>query len=180
MEQTLDHRELARRANDLIAVFNPTTEDFVVLWDGYKNVIPNCNKDIGHGPGVRVVPRYIAENYVTKMTDQIILKKAKIAVESENKERVEKRKMKAMDAWEEQLVFERPLMVDNEDLRREILPTLWKGVVEQFGMDDVVTAPEKVDFRPIDERLLEELDRPYQAPAQTLSAHEDAISEVAE
>ena len=180
---SLDHKERERRSNDLIAVFNPTMEDYAVVWNGYKHVVPNCNRNTGSGVGMKVLPRYIAEKYCTEMTDKLILNSAALAVAKENDERVNKRKLKKMDAWEEQLAFERPLMVDNADLRREILPTLWKGLVEHYGMEGTVDASaQKVETRLTDEQIFDELDTPYQPveEAAPVSPTEAAAAEVAE
>src|SRR5436853_6934564 len=83
-------KEMARRSQDRILVYNPTDKDFTVYFDSIGFVIPNRNKDNGHGMGRAIVLRYIAENYRTKIIDLILGTRMDEAITVENKKRADR------------------------------------------------------------------------------------------
>jgi hypothetical protein len=180
---SIDHRELERKSRDTLAVYNPTDEDYTVYWDGFGFVIPRATKDNGHGPGIAYLPRYIAVNYLSQMTDKLIMDEVNRRVREENEDRIKKRKQNAMNHWEERLIFERSLMPDNEILRKQWLPTLFKGIVDQYGATTLPQQREggrQRDLRPLDEQLLEEMDRTYTPPQPPSPErdHDAAVQEI--
>lgn len=132
MAETVSIQELERRASDLIKVYNPTDRDFVVRWDSIPHRFPNKNRDIGHGPGCNIVPRYLAEHAAKHLTNNILLRRADEAVESENQRRV-KSGMAEMTKFQEQLAFEKKFATNNPKLRAEIYREIWKGIVSVHG-----------------------------------------------
>ena len=61
-------KELERRSRDTLMVYNPTDQDFPVVWEGMTEyVVPANSKDKGYGLGRLPVPRYIAEKYAREM-----------------------------------------------------------------------------------------------------------------
>lgn len=152
--------EMERKAQDRIRVYNPTEENFTVLWGGLGFIIPAKHMDMGHGKGQLILPRYIAKNYVTKMTTNILGHKLVQAVKDANALRAE-RGQPAMNHWEERLNFEAPFRTDNEEARRNLIPLLWLGVEEEFGMEaPAQDTAHRRDPRSVDEQILAQLDRP--------------------
>jgi len=151
-------REMQRTSLDLIRIYNPTDEDFTIVWDGYKHIVPNKNKDTGYGKGMRVVQRYLAMWYLKHITDKIITEKqdAKIA----------QLRTKYEDAGIEDSILKaqlevernRSLRTDNEQEVKKIAEVVWLGIEERYGMDDeVVEQATSIDQRPVHEKVVDEL-----------------------
>lgn len=155
-QQAATLQELERKAHDRIRVYNPTEEDFIVLWGGLTFEIPAKTKDLGHGKGQQILPRYIARNYVVKMTDRILGNRLVKAVKEANDLRAS-RGMSRMNHWEERDNFEAPFRTDNIEARDAIRPLLWLGIEEEFG--GVVQTPERAREL-TEEQKLAMLDRP--------------------
>lgn len=139
MELTGDswHREQRRKSQDLIRVLNPTQQDYILLWDQEKFIVPSQEKDMGWGKGMRVMQRYLAEKYVREMKDKLILQKqdAKLA---EIKEKLEK--SGAADVSfnaNMQLSTVQGVRSDVPEIIEKYYEMLWLGVEEEFGMDDM-------------------------------------------
>lgn len=159
-QQEATLQEMERKAQDRIRVYNPTEEDTTVIWGGLGFVIPAKNKDLGHGRGQQILPRYIAKKYCIEMTTKILGQRLTKAVQDANQLRAERGQPK-MNHWEERLNFEAPFRTDNPEARRAILPLLWLGIEEEFGMDVVSNnQTDRRDPRSIDEQMLASLDRP--------------------
>ena len=140
----LAHRELERRANDEIKIFNPTGNDYVIRYGGYMWTVKKGNE--------MIVPRYIANHYIKHMTDALILEESARVVEREKK----KYRGNFWPGEEERIA----LRTNNPELRKKYIKALWLGVVRKFGMDEV---PESIENKPEDrmtpqdEQILEEL-----------------------
>lgn len=118
-------RELVRRSNDQVKVHNPWSEDREVIWDRFVHVVP--------ANGEAVLPRYIAEKFVRETTDFLIMDRNRVRVEKENKKRV-KAGQKEMDPQERE-TFD--LRTNNKDLRAEYVRTIYRGVVSEYGKQEV-------------------------------------------
>lgn len=153
-------KEMARRSQDRIRVYNPLLEDYTVLFDGIGFVIPNRNKDTGHGLGMAVVLFYVAENYRTQMIDKILTEKMDEAIRLENESRLAKG-MLPMTKFigGEELAFANGLRTDNIEARRRLIPVIWKGLAERYGTENRVESQsgKPKDDRPLDERLMDEV-----------------------
>ena len=186
----LIRRELERKANDQIRVYNPTTEDFEVSWDTFLFNVPGKDKDAGYGPGMSVLPRYIALNYIKHMTDKILTKRADDHIGEINK----KRKDQGQPALnpQEREIEETPYRTDNADSRKEIIVQLWKGVEREYGIETAPARKEVArDSRPIEEQVVEEIESgratttTTEAPTEVLDtlgekAKDEQLEEVAE
>ncbi|OGU80424.1 MAG: hypothetical protein A2W11_00725 [Ignavibacteria bacterium RBG_16_35_7] len=134
-QEEATHRELYRRSQDSIRVYNPTDKDYLVDWDGHKHRIPNKNRNDGWGQGMRILPRYIAEKYCREMKNQLIneLNEKKL---QDIKNKLEK--SGATDVlYNANLLMERShdFRTDNQDLIRKYYEILWLGIEEEFGLD---------------------------------------------
>ena len=148
-------KEMARKANDEIMVYNPTTEDYPVKWGGMYWVVPNRTKDNGQGKGKEVLLRYLADKYRKEMVDKLITK------ENDEKMAVEKKNYKGnfWPAHEERVA----LRTTNPELRKKYIKIVWLGLHKRFGIDqlpgEITGVPLKPrDRRPLDEILQEEID----------------------
>lgn len=165
-------KELQRRANDRIRVYNPTDDDFLVRWDGVAFRVPSKDKDTGQGAGQSVIPRYIAENYTKKMIDKILGERLVAHIVAE----IERRKISGMstdpfDSW--RVGFEQQYRIDNEEARKALRPIVWLGTEEEYGLgDDVVEDAPAVVHKRSEEDILREMDRPAQAPKPLVSVDE--------
>ncbi len=166
-------KEMARRSQDRILVHNPTDADYTVRFDSIGFVVPNRNKDNGHGLGNAVIFRYVAINYMTQMINLILGSKMDEAVRLENedrKKRGEPEMTKFMGGQE--VEFTQHLRTDNQEARRKLVPTIWLGLVERYGEDvKESTLGKPKDDRPLDERLLDEIEakgatRPQKRPVE--------------
>jgi hypothetical protein len=125
--------ELIRRSNDLLRVFNPTDEDFVIVWDlrsgGNYFRVP--------AKGEAVFPRYISEKYIKEMYDKILNDKAKTAIFKENERRISAG-MQAMDKTlktNEQMVFEQKFYNPSSEESKKIISLLYVGLETEYGVD---------------------------------------------
>jgi hypothetical protein len=163
-EQEAYHRELYRRSLDSIRVFNPTDEDFIVVWDKFKHIVPSKNKDMSYGKGQKVLPRYIAEKYARSIKDKMIHemadKKLEQLKESYEKQGSEDPLLKANLTIERR----REYRTDNRELIKEIYAQIWLGVEEEYGLlaEEKKTANDgKIDTRPVEEQILSGMDKKY-------------------
>ena len=148
--------ELERRANDILRVYNPTDERYVVEYDkrGGVKLFPIEAKSEA------VFPRYIAKKYLREMFDKMLNDKAREAILKENKRRVSVG-MAEMDKTmksNEQMMFEEKFYNPPDDEAKRIMALLYVGVENEFGIDrGVPETARKVDDRPIFERAMEEV-----------------------
>jgi hypothetical protein len=150
-------REMARRSRDKIAVYNPKTTDYFVVWDGYKHPIYNKNKSVAGEPnGVTIIERYLAEKYCREMKDILIHELARKEVDERNAALTSKGMPKMTP--QEQELYEGQWKTTNPDLVEKTYKELWLGLVEEFGIDNVMETMEKeAKERDINEKIFEEL-----------------------
>ena len=147
-------QELVRRTNDLLRIYNPSDEDYVVEWDRKNGTklfrIPKKEE--------AVLPRYIAEKFIREMFDKIIITEADKAVIKENDRRV-KAGMAAMDKTMktgEQNQFESQFYIGNDQRSKEIIAILYMGMETEFGVDRMTQGQtEQQDSRPSFEQAME-------------------------
>ena len=126
------HIDLWKRSEDIWRVYNPTEQDYVIHFDRMRSnqrwVVPNKNKDIGHGKGIQEVPQYAMVLYREAMGTAIILEKSKkLWDKDKGNYRIEDRsKMEENSA----------LRSNNPQEWDEIIPILIKGIVKRFGVDE--------------------------------------------
>lgn len=130
------HNEQRRRSQDMIRVYNPTDEEYILIWDGVKFRIPAKDKDIGYGKGMRVMQRYLAEKYTKEMVDKLIIKK------SDDKLQEVKAAMQARGAADVEFNANQQTMhqfrVDDPNLREPLEDQIFLGIEEEFGVDDII------------------------------------------
>lgn len=128
-------QEIERRANDLVRVFNPLKDRYIVRWDA-KNGVKLFPIE---AESEAVFVRYIASKYVKEMYTKIITTEADQAVRDKNEERI-KKGLAEMDKTQrtgEQMQFESRFYNPSDEKAREIIATLWVGVETEFGVDQV-------------------------------------------
>lgn len=151
--------ELERRTNDILRVYNPLDEDYVIEWDR-KN-----GTKLFRAPAKQesLFPRYIAEKFIKEMYHKIIISDADKAVRAENERRV-KAGMAEMDKTlksSEQMQFESKFYVGNDERAKELISILYVGVETEFGIDPVSSQQQtqKGDTRPVFDRSLETVEK---------------------
>lgn len=162
-------REMYRVSQDDCMVFNPTDEDFVVDWDGFKYIIPNKDKDMGWGKGMREVKRYIAAYYCRHMKNKLINEKGVQEGEKMIAKRRKEGKEEYTDAYvENRQVWDKVPRTDDPKLMAEIYPALFLGVVREFGLE--FSEEERkagLDTRSQEEIVMEELQKKKFVPSST-------------
>lgn len=149
-KKTAWHQEQERRSGDLLRVYNPTDEDYVIEWDrrgGTKRFRVKAK-------GEEVMTRFIAEKYIREMYQKIITEEADVAVLKENQRRVEKG-LAEMNKWDEQYRFENPLLNVKSERARQIISLLYVGVESEWGVDRVDEPEETPADRPVFQSALE-------------------------
>lgn len=146
-------REQYRKSMDTMLVFNPTDEDYVVIWDKtQKFMIPNKNKDMGFGKGQMQLLRYIADKYMKEMKDKLINSKADAILHKTKIER--EAKGLTVDPYEVNASVMNSLpRTNNEKEIEETYGVLYGGLVREFGLDET---PAEVESLQIDQRTPEE------------------------
>lgn len=155
-EKSAQLKELERRANDLIRIYNPLDERYVIKWDkrgGTKLFAVEAKSEA-------VVVRYIAKKFVKEMYSRILTKQATDAIREENERRISVG-MALMDKTQktgEQMQFETPHYMPNDKRSAEILSILWVGIESEFGLDTVHEGDaDKNDTRTSFERTMEDI-----------------------
>ena len=148
-------REMERRSNDELLVYNPTEADFKFKYASRWWLVPAVSKDAGYGKGQMVFLRYIAtQGYMSKMTDYLITQESDKIV-------AERKKVYNGNDWpgEEMRVA---LRTNNIELRKKYLQILFKGVYRRFGMDELAAPPEPETaastHRPVDYDILDQIE----------------------
>ena len=149
-------KNLEARSNDTYLIYNPTDEDFYIPWNGLVHgPVPSRNKDLGHGAGKSIQPKYLAMHYVKHMTDRMMNKTMDDAVLAENTTR-EKAGRGLMNPQEKE-TFETPYRLDNEEKRSAIQKTLVLGLVQRFGVaKEAMGNVQNYDRRPLEEKLFDD------------------------
>ena len=156
-------RELERRSNDRVQVFNPTDKDFTVVWNNFNHRVPASENAI--------LPRYVAEKYVKEIVNHLINQENEERVVKENKHRVSSGQ-KEMDP-QERLVFD--LRTNNPELRKKYVTVVYKGIVEEYGKDLPIPEDTPQTVMPSDADLLSEIDSAVPAtPKPKTKAKADA------
>jgi hypothetical protein len=178
-QQAFIHAELERQSNDRIRVYNLLDEDFPITFDSHTWIVPARTKDTYNvGNGQRILPRYIARHYVSKVTDYILGNRMVSAVKKENASRIAKG-MAAMNLWQEQEIFESNFRIDNMESRAKIANLVWLGVEEEFGLDAIkVDKPERRDPHNTDEEIMKQLQNRKAQPLNTLPTLDDLDNQV--
>lgn len=157
-------REMELRSHDRIRVFNPLDEDYTVQWDSVGFLVPNKNHDVGVGRGQAVVYRYIAVNYLDKMSERVFNARLGQAVVDENKRRINSG-MAEMSHQVERLAFETRIRQELKKELPKIWAVLWLGVEEEYG-----AVPEaQVQTESEDARISAWLQQTLNRPASQLS-----------
>ncbi len=143
-DMELVRREMARISRDIIRVYNPLDFPFKFKWDSYPQSIP--------AKGTKDIERYLAMAYLKKIAqymigEQIMLK---------GKELLELREKQLgkqfLDKYEENKeVWDKTPKMNDPELIKAIGETVILGLVEEYGMEDVVD----------NEQPLEKKDTPY-------------------
>lgn len=145
--------EMERRANDLLRVYNPTNEDYVVEWDrknGTKLFRVSAKQE-------EVLPRYIAEKFIKEMYTHILTDGIEKRIIKTNQERIAKG-MQAMNRWDEQLRFEVEQQMTVEKEAGKIVATLYVGLEREYGIDTAPQAQEQPkDDKSAFERALQDV-----------------------
>lgn len=145
-------RELERRSNDSVKVFNPTLEEFRFKYNNYEWHVPSKAVDEGFGMGCMIAPRYIASHYIKKMCDFLINRESEKMVSSA------KKKYSGNDwAREEERIA---LRTNNPLLIEKYARILWKGKVRDYGLDrpTVEEQTEQHNDKPIHLNILDKLE----------------------
>ena len=133
-------REITARSLDIIAVQNPTKEDYIMWYDRYgpsarKYIVPKKQKDIGHGKGVNHLPRFMAKRYARAMIIKLITEIAdKQWVEDSKQYRTRDEKLQHAE-----LVA---IRTNDATLWKELTPKVWLGLVEKYDGDKIPDPPE--------------------------------------
>lgn len=151
-------RELYRRSMDTIRVYNDTDEDFTVPWDGYNHVVPNRNKDLGWGPGMRVMYRYLAEWYRRHMTEQQINALSDATLNKLKDVLLEKGDTDAVYNANDRFQRSRQFRTNDQTLVKPIWQKIWLGTVDQFGLDQVIDEPTQEENKTDLDKLALEFD----------------------
>jgi len=131
-DQSLIHREMARRAQDVHRVRNPRSEDYKLVWDSFVETIP--------AGGTYDLETYKMEKYLREMTALLIRERIQAEVDKEN-ERRRSRGEKEMEKWtgEAQHVLEGKVSVElnSPESISKIYKELYVGLVKEYGVERV-------------------------------------------
>jgi hypothetical protein len=133
------HNEQRRKSQDLIRVFNPSELDYTLIWDEggaqSKFVIPNFNKDMGWGNGMRVMQRYLARKYTNEMVTKIINDRQDRALNDIKKKLAKQGASNIPFNANNELLSTQGIKTDDLTVRQQIEDQVWLGIEEEFGMD---------------------------------------------
>lgn len=157
-------RELERRKLDRCKVYNFTDKDFTIIYDGYANTVPTHTE--------AVFFRYIAEPFAIQLVDKYLMDLAEDEVKKVNADRASLGLSKVMRMEKNEIYANPEFSILNINVRRPLMRQAWKGVVEEFGMNNVVEQKQikQQDTRPVDEQLFEEIDKENLVSAESPQA----------
>lgn len=147
-------KELERRSRDTLMVYNPTSEDFPVVWEQMTEwVIPNKDKDKGYGPGKLAVPRFIAEKYAREMTTHRINEYAKTKVEEY------KKNYNGLPSEWNKIEENIAPRTNDVNLIKKYMKPLVVGMVKEYGFEKGTTVPEAKapSGQPVEKDIFDEL-----------------------
>lgn len=155
LQMELNRREMQRKSQDVIRVYNPLDVKFNFKYDGYpQSVAAKSTKDF---------PRYLAVHFFKKIADYMIGQQQRLKGEELKALREKQFGKSFLDAYEENIeVWDRVPKLDDPDLLKEIRDTVILGLVEEYGFD-VTEEPQEptkpLDFRPMHDQLFAEMDK---------------------
>lgn len=168
--QEATKREMYRISQDDCMVYNPTEEDFYIEWDNYRHLVPSKTKDIGWGLGKRECKRYLAQWYCRHMKDKLINELGEKKAEEMLAKRFKEGKEEYTDFYvKSNEIYAKVPRTDDPKLMAEVYPTLFLGVIREFGLD----IPEEnrgagFDEKTSEEKIMEQLSKlKYQEAPQT-------------
>ncbi len=144
--------EQVRRSNDIVRVYNPTEEDFVVVWEGFRHKVP--------AKGTLDTVRYIAETYMRDMHVKLVNEENQKKGEEMLAKRSKSGAQPFESKWHEnQEIWNKLPKTDDRELKAKNYDILLVGMVKEFGKDDIPTRSGNVplDLRSDDEKILESL-----------------------
>lgn len=169
-------REMYRSSLDSIRVYNPTDQDFTIIWDGFKHTVPSKGKDVGFGKGQRVMPRYLAMKWCRDMKNKIIGENSEKKVAEMMASASQDMKIKyEADPFEKQKLYSMTPNINDEVEIKRIYDIIWLGVEERYGIEDSVEGEHDgiQDQRPIEEQILDSMNRPVKKALQ----EQESVSE---
>lgn len=150
-DQSLVHREMARRAQDVHRVHNPLDTAYKLVWDGFVDTIP-AKSDYD-------LETYKMEKFLEEMSGLVIRQKIQDAVDAENKRRADQGE-KQMEKWtgEAQHVLEGKIATElnNPENLSKLYKELYLGLVKEYGMEQV-DREEAVATPTTHEQIMEDL-----------------------
>jgi len=153
-------RELERHSKDIVMVHNVTDKDYTCVWDKFKHVIPNCNRDIGFGKGNNELPFYIARKYFNEMKDLLINNENEKVVEKLIKAK-EKSGGQFETKWHEQAVWNNLPRTNDRKKVDTLFNELWLGIVREFGLDMEEGQIPMADFKSEEEHMNEMMNKKF-------------------
>lgn len=153
-------RELERHSKDIVMVHNPLDKDYTCVWDKFKHVIPNCNRDIGFGKGNNELPFYIARKYFNEMKDLMINTSNQKIVEKRI-EAKEKSGSNFETKWHEQTVWNNLPRTNERKVVDSLFDELWLGIVREFGLDTEENQMPTMDYKSEEDHMNEMMGKKY-------------------
>lgn len=153
-QSELIKKELRRMSQDVVAVYNPTDEDYPLKWDGFYHVVPNKNKNNGYGKGVLHVSRYLGMKYIEEMRTKLLNQETDKLVAKENDRRVKaglQPMTKYMGGADSELVYaQRVTGIGKPERELEVNKLLYKGLIQEFGSEVIASSePQKEPESPL-------------------------------
>lgn len=153
-------RELERHSKDIVMVHNPLDKDYVCVWDKFKHVVPNCNRDIGFGKGNNELQFYIARKYFNEMKD-IMINMSNQKIAEKRIEAKEKSGANFETKWHEQVVWNNLPRTNDRKVVDNLFEQLWLGIVREFGMDVEENSTPMADYKSEEEHMNEMMSKKY-------------------
>lgn len=145
-------RELERRSQDILKVYNFLNEPFTIVYDGYKHTVePKKEAEF---------PRYLAERFVKKIVTHQINGEIKEALAEEDA----KRQGKGFDIMtpqeQDQYVVRHGLKTDNPERIEKYTALSYKGLVKEYGKETVSSEKKvKEDRARTTESIMEQIEK---------------------
>ena len=176
-------RELERHSKDIVMVHNPLDKDYTCIWDKFKHVIPNCNRDIGFGKGNNELQFYIARKYFNEMKD-LMVNLSNQQIVDKRIEAKEKSGANFETKWHEQMVWNNLPRTNDRKIVDSLFDELWLGIVREFGLDEVENEVPMADFKTEEEHMNEMMNKKFipstspEAVEQTIKTGKPSIKEI--
>lgn len=144
-DQKLALKELARRKNDTLRVYNPLPKAYWVAWGLHDQIepggwfkIPGKTDDIGFGPGLSNQPRYLATKFFKEAALLILQSQQRHAIDTENHRRISNgfaKLKRQVDEDEESNFLMSEGLIINQEKYLQLLPKVILGIVHEWGLD---------------------------------------------